>query len=140
MSAFVLHAKDANRSRILANLHAFVDRLPADKSFRITVAQYRKPRSTGQNAALWGLAYPIIAQAIGESVNTIHEYMLGEYFGWVESVVFGKRKARPARTTTTGFKGEDCVLSTAEFSDYFAFIQRRAAEHGLDVPDPERMA
>ncbi len=134
---FVLHAGDSERMRILANCAALLGKLTAAKSWSIEIKQYRKTRTNDQNETLWGLAYPIIAKAIGEDVNTIHEYMLGEYFGWIESTVFGKKKARPARTTTTGYRGEPDTLSTIDFAGYFDFIQRRAAENGVHVPDPD---
>ena len=63
--------------------------------------------------------------------------MLGERFGWVEYSLFGKLKVRPARTTTTGFNGWDSKLSTAEFAEFYDFIQRRAAENGIYIPDPD---
>lgn len=133
---FILHAGARDRSHILANCTAFLGKLTSAKSWVVEIKQYRKTRSNDQNEALWGLAYPIIAKALGEDVNTIHEYMLGEHFGWIESVVFGKRKSRPARTTTTGYRGEPDTLSTVDFASYFDFIQRRAGENGVHIPDP----
>jgi hypothetical protein len=136
--SFVLHGNDPGRERVASNLCDFVRALDPKKAYRITVEAYRKRRSDDQNAALWGLAYPTIAKATGQDdVNEWHEYMLGEHFGWVESNLFGKRKLRPARTTTTGFNGEACTLSTAEFAEFFDFIQRRAAQNGIFIPDPD---
>lgn len=134
---FVLHANDHLRPGVLRNLIDFISRLPANKSWRIGVAQYRKTRSNDQNAALWAVAYPALEEATGQPVNDWHEYMLGEYFGWVEYSLFGKRKLRPARTTTTGFNGEESKLSTVEFAEFYDFIQQRAAENGIFVPDPD---
>lgn len=134
---FVLHANDARRSRVMENLVGFLSRLPNTKSWRIEVKAYRKTRSSEQNNALWGVAYPALERATGQGVNDWHEYMLGEHFGWVEYSLFGKRKLRPARTTTTGFDGEPDTLSAADFAEYYDFIQRRAAQHGVHVPDPD---
>lgn len=134
---FVLHKDDQFRACVLRNLIDFINRLPANKSWRISVAKYRKTRSTEQNAALWAVAYPALEEATGQPANDWHEYMLGEYFGWVEYSLFGKRKLRPARTTTTGFNGEESKLSTVEFAEFYDFIQRRAAENGIFVPDPD---
>lgn len=134
---FVLHKDDQFRPGVLRNLIDFINRLPASKSWRISVAQYRKTRSTEQNAALWAVAYPALEEATGQPVNDWHEYMLGEYFGWVEYSLFGKRKLRPARTTTTGFNGEESKLTTVEFAEFYDFIQQRAAENGIFVPDPD---
>jgi len=136
-SRFVLHAGDDERPRILANCAAFLGALAGDRSWVVEIKRYTKQRSNDQNAALWGLAYPIMEKATGQDVNAWHEYMLGEHFGWIESNMFGKRKLRPARTTTTGFRGEDAVLSTVEFAEFFDFIQRRCAENGIHIPDPD---
>ena len=134
---FVLHKGDANRATVLANAVAFLGRLAGDRSWRIEIALHRKTRSSEQNAALWSLAYPILEKATGQPVNDWHEYMLGEHFGWVEYSLFGKRKLRPARTTTTGYRGEDDTLSTVDFAEFFNFIQNRAAENGIHIPDPD---
>lgn len=134
---FVLHRGDARRESVLRRALDFLQRLPDTKSWRIEVTMHRKTRTTEQNAALWGVAYPALAEATGQPANDWHEYMLGEYFGWVEYSLFGKRRLRPARTTTTGFAGENSKLSTAEFAEFYDFIQRRAAENGISVPDPD---
>jgi hypothetical protein len=135
---FVLNKDDSNVITILDNLIEFLRGLPLSRSWMIEIKRYVKTRSNEQNAALWGVAYPAIVAATGEDdVNTWHEYFLGERFGWVEVSLFGKRKLRPARTTTTGYKGEDNPLSTIEFAEFYDFIQRRARENGIKVPDPD---
>jgi len=134
---FILHKSDDRRAGILANAQAFLGKLPATQSWHIEIKRYVKTRSKDQNAALWGLAYPILRDATGQDVNDWHDYMLGEYFGWTESTIFGKRKLKPARTTTTGFNGEDDMLGTVDFALFFDFIQRRALENGIFIPDPD---
>lgn len=128
-----------NRERIADNLRAFVMSALPGKELRVEVCEYRKRRSDEQNNALWGIAYPALEKATGQGVNDWHEYMLGECFGWVETTLFGKRKLKPARTTTTGYSGEPNKLTTVEFAAYFNFIQRRAMENGIYIPDPDPM-
>lgn len=135
--SFILHKGDPRRAGVLERLCAFLGALDDGKSWRIEVTLYRKTRTNDQNAALWGLAYPILEKATGQPVNDWHEYMLGEFFGWTEYTLFCKRKLRPARTTTTGFRGEPNTLSRVEFAEFFDFIQRRAAENGIFIPDPD---
>jgi hypothetical protein len=127
------------RERIAANLHAFVLSMLPGKELRVEVCEYRKRRSDAQNNALWSIAYPALEKATGHGVNDWHEYMLGEKYGWVETNLFGKRKLKPARTTTTGYNGEDCKLSTVEFAEFFSFIQQRAMENGVYIEDPDPM-
>lgn len=134
---FVLHAGDDSWTRILANAWALLNGLSKSRSWVIEIKRYVKERSSDQNRALWGVAYPPIVEATGQEATDWHEYFLGEYFGWVECRMFGRRRLRPARTTTTGFNGEDAKLSTAEFAEFYNFIQRRAGENGIYVPDPD---
>lgn len=134
---FVLHTGDDRRETIMENLRRFLSLLPDEKSWVVEIKQYRKSRSTEQNSALWGVAYPALEEATGQGVNDWHEYMLGEHFGWVECSLFGKKKLKPARTTTTGYDGQPDTLPAAEFADYYDFIQRRAAVGGVFVPDPD---
>ena len=137
MSEFILHKNDANRSIVYANLIAFLNRLPLDRSWCIDIVRWVKKKSDPQNKALWGLAYKILKAETGEGVNLWHEYILGEHFGWREIRLFGKRKIVPARTTTTDYDGKESPLSTIEFADYFEFIQCRAATNGIHIPDPD---
>ena len=137
MSEFVLHKNDANRATVFANLIAFLNRLPLDRAWHIDIVRWVKKKSNPQNKALWGLAYKILKSETGEDVNYWHEYMLGEHFGWREIRLFGKRKIVPARTTTTDYDGKELPLSTIEFADYFEFIQHRAANNGISIPDPD---
>jgi len=134
---FTLHKGDSRRTDVLARAHAFLDRLPDSHAWEIEIRRHIKRRTNDQNGALWAVAYPTLERATGQSVNDWHEYMLGEHFGWVDTFIFGKRKLRPARTTTAGFNGEPDILSTVDFASYYNFIQERAAENGIDVPDPD---
>ena len=90
---------------------------------------WRKSRSNDQNAYLWGVCYAALRDATGQDVNDWHEYMLGEWAGWEEHELFGRKRLRPVRRSSK--------LSAAEFSDYVAFVQQRAAENGVFIPDPD---
>jgi len=121
-----------SRERIADNLRAFVLSAFPGKRVKVTVELARKSRSHEQNAYLWGVVYETLRQATGQPAEDWHEYFLGEWAGWEECALFGKRKLKPRRRSSK--------LSTVEFSDYVAFIQQRAAENGVYIPDPnERM-
>jgi len=111
-----------------AALLAFLDKLPMARKWRVTVELWVKRRSDQQNRYLWGVAYKTLQDATGQEAEDWHDYMLGEHFGWEESELFGKRKLRP--------RGRSSTLSTTEFMDFVEFIQRRAAENGIYIPDP----
>ena len=137
---YQLNANSPERSQVLANAHAFLDRLPADKGWRIEIRPYSAKRTLKQNATMWGLAYDLIMESTGLEGEferkQLHRDFCGDFFGWVDGPM-GKR--RPRRTTTKNEQGEADAIDTAEMARFFDFIQRKAAEFGIDVPDPDPM-
>ena len=127
---FILHAGDPERMRILANIAEFVRKLTPAKSWTVEVKQYSKRRSNDQNEALWGLAYKILSDATGHDAEDLHTFFLGEHFGWEVKDVLGQKRKVPKRRSSK--------LTTAEFAEFFAFIQQRSAETvGIYIPDPD---
>lgn len=127
---FILPAD--NRERIAGNLHAFVLKAIPGKRLKVTVQEARKRRSDEQNRYLWGAVYPTILQAgqlQGWTAEDLHEYLLGEIYGWETLAGFGRKRLRPIRRSSG--------MSTVEFSDFVAQIQQRMAELGIYIPDPE---
>jgi hypothetical protein len=99
--------------------------------YRVEISEAKPKRSDPQNRYLWGCVYPTILQAgklDGWSAEDLHDYLLGEHFGWELVEGFGKKRQRPIRRSAK--------LNKQEFSDYVAFIQQRMAEHGIYVADP----
>ena len=106
----------------------------------IGVKAWKPTRSNEQNALLFGVVYPPIAEAMGYEVEAIHEYMLGRHFGWVDATVPKTPRnpegieSRPFRTTTRDEHGKRNVLSAAEFSKFLDTVERIAAQAGVFVP------
>jgi hypothetical protein len=89
-----------------------------------------KPRRTEQqNRYLWGVVYRTISGETGNEVNDLHDYFLGEFFGWEEYDVLGRKKMRPRERSSRQVK--------ARFSEYIEFIISRAANLGIVIPPPE---
>jgi hypothetical protein len=129
--AFLLPSEPAERERIADNLHAFVLKALPGKRLKVVVQEAKKRRSDEQNRYLWGVVYPTIlrsGQLDGWTAEDLHEFFLGEVFGWETVSGFGRKRMRPIRRSSG--------LSTVEFADYVARIQRRMAELGVYVPDP----
>jgi hypothetical protein len=121
----VIIQKGGSLSRIVGLLSALVKAMP----LKVTIAEYRRTRSLEQNAYLWGCVYPTILQHLpGWDAEDLHEYFLGEWSGWEVLEGFGRKRMRPIRRSSK--------LKTTEFMDFIAFIQRRMAEHGVYIPDP----
>jgi len=111
-----------------AAMLAFIERIPMARKWRVEIALYRKRRSDQQNRYLWGVAYKALKDATGQPADDWHEYFLGEHFGWETVELFGKKKIRPIQRSSK--------LTTMEFMDFVDFIQSRAAEYGIYIPDP----
>lgn len=117
------------RERTIANFSRFLAGLPMDRAWRVEVCEHKPTRSDQQNRYLWGVVYKTICEHLdGWTSDDVHEYMLGEHFGWQEISGLGRRRIKPLRRSSR--------LNKQEFADYIAFIQRRMAEHGVYVPDP----
>ena len=91
-------------------------------------------RSQEQNRYLWGVCYATILEFGGETLGgwtnqDLHEYFLGEHFGWETLEGFSRKRIKPVHRSST--------LTKMEFVDFVAFIQRKAAEMGIVIPDPE---
>lgn len=122
-----------SRDRVIANIVDAIKALPISEGFRAELHEHKSTRSLAQNAYLWGCVYPTIldrsgGKLAGWEATDIHEFFLGEHFGWEVLAGFGKRRQRPIRRSRK--------LSKIEFMEFVAFIQRRAAELGIIVPDP----
>jgi hypothetical protein len=115
---------------------AFLRGLAPHKAWAVKVKEHKPKRSDNQNRYLWGVVYATILKDGGEalagwSAEDLHEYFLGEHFGWETLEGFGKKRIRPIRRSSK--------LNKIEFMDYVAFIQQRAAELGIYVPDPHEL-
>lgn len=128
--SFILPAGVRNLTRLIQ----FLSAASKDMALKITVSEWRRTRSNEQNAYLWGVVYKSILQHLpGWDADDLHEFCLGEWAGWETLEGFGRKRLRPLRRSAR--------LTTVEFMDFIAFIQRTMAERGIYVPDPnERVA
>ena len=138
-ATYQLNSNGPEREGVKQRAHDFIDRLPLDKSWVVTVSPYVKKRSLDQNAATFGLAYKTIMEATGLEGDVerkqLHRDFCGDFFGWVDGPM-GHRK--PLRTTTTNEHGERDVIDTITMARMYDFIQRTAAGYGIDVPSPAK--
>lgn len=134
----VILPASASREDAISRLLEVAMSLPEGRPWRFTWETAKAERTDLQNNALWGVAYKFLRDETGNDPEDLHQYFCGEYFGWVETTVLGRRKLRPRRTTTTDEHGHRDVIARMHFSDFYAFIQQRVAETlGLVVPDPD---
>lgn len=125
--------KQEQREAMLPAICRFVMAAYPGKPINIKISVARPERTDPQNRYLFGAAYPPLCQHMGHSKDEIHEWLCGEYFGWVDRALPGGRVTSvPLRTTTKPDKLDD-----REFWKFIEFIQRKAAEGGVYIPDPE---
>jgi hypothetical protein len=111
-----------------ARVQKIIAALSKEKAWTIEIDEYKPKRSDSQNRYLWGVCYAELMKVLpGWQAEDIHEYMLGEHFGWETIEGMGRKRLRPLRRSS--------ALNKQEFSDFVAFIQRKAAEHGCYIPD-----
>ncbi len=110
-----------------------VQGLSSDKTWAIEITEWKKPRTNQQNAFLWGVAYPAILEGGGEALagwtrDDLHEYFLGECFGWEMLEGFGRKRMRPLKRSS--------ALTKQEFSEYLNFLEGRCMDMGITIPEP----
>lgn len=100
----------------------------------VEIRPVTKRRSLDQNAWIWGVAYPLIAEELGydrDEHDDLHYALLAECFGRKHSDHFNIDV--PAKTSSK--------LTTGEFSEYMEWLVRFAAKKwGVNVPLPDEEA
>lgn len=109
---------------------AYVTRLK-NQPITLVLKKRESQRSLDQNAYIWGVAYPILAEALGyghHEHEDLHYALVAKCFGEhfdkrVGAMVPNKRSSK---------------LTTKEFSDYMEWLVRFAAQElgGILVPLP----
>ena len=125
-----------NKDRMIQRVHAFLVSLPSG-NWQVTVSKYVKSRTDQQNAALFGVAYPLLCESIGCTPDELHEMMCMRFFGTREVHVSDQIAVYPVRTTTRNELGKRDVLDTKRFSEFYAMVQRVGADCAVFIPDPD---
>ena len=119
------------KSAIVNSVAVLVRQLDESRAWVVTVEEFRRPRTNQQNAFLWGVVYPCVIEAgnlEGWTPNDLHEYFLGECFGWETLEGMGRKKIKPVKRSSR--------LNKQEFSDYLEFISAKCADMGIVIPEP----
>lgn len=102
----------------------------------VTVQRKTRKRSLEQNAWLWGVALPLIAEHLGydrHELDELHYDLLSVRFGTkavAPRVPGAHPRIVPSRTSSD--------MTTTEFSDYMDWVVRYAAqEFGVVIPLPD---
>lgn len=126
MKTFIIHKQDAIRRE---NCRQYIDELDPNRKWRIVISEFRKKRSNDQNAFLHGVPLKILCDHTGYSMDDMREYLCGEWSGWEDYEVFGKKKVKPILTTSQ--------MDTKQFTDFLEWIQWWASSTlNIRIPDP----
>ena len=126
--------KGTTADQIIKAVAVMVAAVDTTKSWCITVEPWKRKRSDAQNRFLWGVAYPMILEQGGETLggwtrDDLHEYFLGECFGWEVLEGFGRKRMRPLKRSSG--------LTKEEFTEYLMFLEQRCLDMGMGpLPEP----
>lgn len=102
----------------------------AGKTVDVVVKVHRSQRSLDQNAWIWGVAYPVIAEELGydkDEHEHLHYALVDACFGRSFDPILGQDVPNVRSSK----------LNTEQFSAYMEWLVRWAArEHGIVVPLP----
>lgn len=117
--------------------------LQIGKEYRVSISLVRATRTNLQNAYLFGVAYPLIAEHTGYLVDDIHQELCCRFFGRKTIRVprspsneIGVRDV-PVRTTTRDEHGGHDVLTWDVFWQFVESVQGLGDELGVVIPDPD---
>jgi len=109
--------------------HHLIDGLNPDVAWKVAPVRNKKKRGNPANAYHWCVIIKILCEETGNEAEDLHEYLLGEYVGWVTHVILGKKKLKPAR------RSHDMDHETFEnFNEYCRMFASR--ELGIIIPLP----
>ena len=126
MTRYVIHEQDALRRE---NCKQFIDELDPNLKWNIEIKEYRKKRSNEQNAYIHAVPLPMIAEYIGETVEVVKHYLCGEWSGWEDYFVLGKKMSRPVMTTSQ--------MNTLQMTKFIEYLQWFGSSTlNLYIPSP----
>ena len=103
---------------------------------RVEIRKVKRTRSLDQNAWIWGVAYPQLAEALGYEPHEIEELHYGLVAKW-GGEHFDKRLGAMVPNKRSS------KLTTKEFSDYMEWLVRFAAKECggvvIELPDERKM-
>ena len=122
----------------LAYVVAALSSLSKEQPLDVTIDRVRNKRSEYQNHALFGIAYKLLSAFTGYTKDELHTVMCKKFYGAKRKEIFGVTLDEPVRRTTTDEDGNDDVITTEVFAEFYAMVQREGADLGCVIPDPDR--
>ena len=111
-----------------------VEPLDPSRTWSVEIEEWKKPRTNQQLRYLFGVVYPMVLEAGGEALGgytreDLHDFFLGEVYGWQELNALGRTQSKPVRRTSK--------MTKAEFTDFLYSIENKCIEMGIGpLPEP----
>ena len=129
---------DIAKGGAITHVVAAISALSKDQPLRITIDKIRNKRSEYQNHALFGIAYKLLSAFTGYTKDELHTVMCKKFYGVKRKEIFGETLDEPIRRTTTDENGDNDVVTTEVFCEFYDMVQREGAAIGCIIPDPDR--
>lgn len=118
----------------------FINDLPSDVIYEVTIQPYKSTRSQAQNRLMWGAWYPVICDYTGYTKEELHEIIKAKFFGVKEVVTRdlqgNKMTIHLPNGSTTKLKVHDPDPDTPCMVKYLQLIETLASDLGLTLPFP----
>lgn len=131
-SFYIPVGSSLERSHARGRIYSHLTTLPPETPWVVMVTEKKHTRSLRQNALLWALYDDIVR--FGDEImagwenKDLHEFFLGEHYGWQRLEGLKRTRMKPARRSSR--------LSKSEFSAHVEFIVRYMAEQGVVLELP----
>ena len=126
MKRFIIHKQDAIRRE---NAMAYIYDLDPGKSWEVEIKEHRKKRTLDQNAYIHAVPLKMISDKTGYDIEDIKTYLCGEFTGWNEYELFGRKRVKPVKTTSQ--------MNTQEMTQFIEWmIWYGADKMGITIPYP----
>jgi hypothetical protein len=94
---YVMRAgSQACRDKVVSMIQA----LDSEKDWGVVVTPWKRKRSNAANSYYWGVIIKMIHEHTGQDSGDLHDYLLGECFGWEVYEIINRKKARPVRRSS----------------------------------------
>lgn len=119
----------ANRERAAEKARQFIMAAYPGDECEVMVTRKKRRRSDPQNRYWWGVVVKTFCEHLpGWDKDDVHDYLLGEHFGWERLEGLGRVRLRPVNRSSK--------LGKIEFAELVGHAQRIGAAHGIYISDP----
>lgn len=104
------------------------------KEVDIEIEKAKRKRSNPQNSYLWGVCYKLISDHTGYEIDEVHEMCKAKFNPKMKEIA----NKKTGEIETIQYSGSTTKMTTVEFMDFVAQIQRFFAPLGINIPDPNQ--